>query len=145
VRDLAGPIAVSGGGGYLAVLANHECRGGNLLNPALSEILGIYSGQEPPQLGVLNVEQFDDSPGVPPAHDHLHRPGISRPGDHPPGCNGFQAGSPQAPEVSDHGLLQKLEDDEEEKDRSNHIQRCTAGVAPSRIPLVTRCRPRCLE
>ena len=36
-----------------------------MLNPALSEILGIYSGQEPPQLGVVNVEQFDDSPGVP--------------------------------------------------------------------------------
>ena len=53
----------------------------------------------------------------------------------------FQAGSPQAPEVSDHGLLEKLEDDEEEKDRSNNIQRCTAGVAPSRIPLVARCRP----
>jgi hypothetical protein len=45
------------------------------------------------------------------------------------------------PKVSDHGLLEKLEDDEEDNDRSNNIQRCTAGVAPSYIPLVARCRP----
>jgi hypothetical protein len=52
----------------------------------------------------------------------------------------FQAGSPQAPEVADHGLLGKLEDNDEEEDHSSNIQRCTAGVAPSGIPLVTRCR-----
>ena len=68
---------------------------------------------------------------------------------HASGCTGamayYTSWEPQAPEVSDHGLLQKFEDDEEEKDRSNNIQRCTAGVTPSRIPLVTRCRPRCPE
>jgi hypothetical protein len=53
----------------------------------------------------------------------------------------FQAGNPQAPEVADHGLLEKLENNEEEKDRSSNIQRCTAGVAPSGIPLITHCRP----
>ena len=52
-----------------------------------------------------------------------------------------QACNPQAPEVADHGLLEKLENDEEEEDRSSNIQHCTASMAPGSIPLVTRCRP----
>jgi hypothetical protein len=64
VRDLARPIAVSGGGGYLAVLANHERRGSDFLDPALIEVPSICPGQEPPQLGVTNVEQLDNGQGV---------------------------------------------------------------------------------
>jgi hypothetical protein len=64
VRDLARPIAVSGGGGYLAVLANHERGGSDFLDPALIEVPSICPGQEPPQLGVTNVEQLDNGQGV---------------------------------------------------------------------------------
>ena len=46
---------------------------------------------------------------------------------------------------ADDGLLEKLKDNEEEEDRSSNIQRCTTGVAPSGIPLVTRCHLSRLE
>jgi hypothetical protein len=39
------------------------------------------------------------------------------------------------------GLLEGLKDDEDEEDRSSNIQRCTTGVTPSGIPLITHCRP----